>query len=96
MTRSIAKVLKEEGFIADLVESETTVEEPQILVTLKYKGKTRQPIIRNLTRVSKPGLRVYSNRKELPRVLGGHRHRHYFYLQWHHDRSRCSPSGHWR
>jgi small subunit ribosomal protein S8 len=38
---------------------------------LKYKGKTRQPIIRNLTRVSKPGLRVYSNRKELPRVLGG-------------------------
>ena len=70
MTRSIAKVLKEEGFITDY--SETTVDErPQVLISLKYKGKTRQPIIRNLTRVSKPGLRVYSNRKELPRVLGG-------------------------
>ncbi len=70
MTRSIAKVLKEEGFITDY--SETSVDEwPQLVVVLKYKGKTRQPIIRNLTRVSKPGLRVYSNRKELPRVLGG-------------------------
>ncbi len=70
MTRSIAKVLKEEGFITDY--SETTVEDrPHLVVALKYKGKTRQPIIRNLTRVSKPGLRVYSNRKELPRVLGG-------------------------
>ena len=43
----------------------------KLVITLKYKGKNRQPIIRNLTRVSKPGLRVYSNRKELPRVLGG-------------------------
>jgi small subunit ribosomal protein S8 len=70
MTRSIAKVLQDEGFIADLVES-SDARRPEILLTLKYKGKTRQPIIRNLTRVSKPGLRVYSNRKELPRVLGG-------------------------
>jgi small subunit ribosomal protein S8 len=70
MTRSIAKVLKEEGFITDY--SETTAGDwPQLVISLKYKGKTRQPIIRNLTRVSKPGLRVYSNRKELPRVLGG-------------------------
>jgi small subunit ribosomal protein S8 len=70
MTRSIAKVLQDEGFIADLTESSDTLR-PEILLTLKYKGKTRQPIIRSLTRVSKPGLRVYSNRKELPRVLGG-------------------------
>jgi small subunit ribosomal protein S8 len=70
MTRSIAKVLKEEGFITDY--SETTEDDrPLLVIALKYKGKTRQPIIRNLTRVSKPGLRVYSNRKELPRVLGG-------------------------
>jgi len=70
MTRSIAKVLKDEGFVTDY--SETTEDNrPQLVIVLKYKGKTRQPIIRNLTRVSKPGLRVYSNRKELPRVLGG-------------------------
>jgi small subunit ribosomal protein S8 len=38
---------------------------------LKYKGRNRQPIIKTLKRVSRPGLRVYSNRKEIPRVLGG-------------------------
>ena len=38
---------------------------------MKYKSKTRKPIIQNIRRVSKPGLRVYSNRRELPRVLGG-------------------------
>lgn len=70
MTRSIAKVLKEEGFIADFSEV-TETSRSELVLALKYKGKTRQPIIRNLTRVSKPGLRVYSNRKELPRVLGG-------------------------
>ena len=70
MTRSIAKVLQEEGFIGDTDEREEGVR--KILeVKLKYKGKQRQPLIRNLTRVSKPGLRVYSNRKTLPRVLGG-------------------------
>lgn len=70
MTRSIARVLKTEGFIADYIDSGDGIQR-KLVITLKYKGKNRQPIIRNLTRVSKPGLRVYSNRKELPRVLGG-------------------------
>ena len=43
----------------------------KLVIKLKYRGKTRDPIIKNLKRVSRPGLRVYSNRKELPRVLGG-------------------------
>jgi small subunit ribosomal protein S8 len=70
MTRSIAKVLQEEGFIEGYEE---TGERPKqnLTVTLKYKGKNRQPIITALKRVSKPGLRVYSNTKDLPRVLGG-------------------------
>jgi small subunit ribosomal protein S8 len=70
MTRSIAQVLKDEGFIADFTEEGEDIKR-QLVISLKYKGRNRQPIIRNLTRVSKPGLRVYSNRKELPRVLGG-------------------------
>ncbi|WP_346291819.1 30S ribosomal protein S8 [Sphaerothrix gracilis] len=70
MTRSIAHVLKEEGFIADFDEAGEGVKR-FLVVSLKYRGKTREPIIKNLTRVSKPGLRVYSNRKDLPRVLGG-------------------------
>lgn len=70
MTRSIAKVLIEEGFIAS---SEEVGEDPkkQLVLGLKYKGKNRKPIITALKRVSRPGLRVYSNRKDLPRVLGG-------------------------
>lgn len=70
MTHSIAKVLKNEGFIADFEETGEGIKRALVL-SLKYKGKNRQPIITALQRVSKPGLRVYSNRKELPRVLGG-------------------------
>ncbi|MEQ8961125.1 MAG: 30S ribosomal protein S8 [Coleofasciculus sp. C2-GNP5-27] len=70
MTRAIAQVLKEEGFIADFEEAGEGVKK-YLVISLKYKEKTRQPIIRALKRVSKPGLRVYKNRKELPRVLGG-------------------------
>lgn len=70
MTRSIAKVLKEEGFIIDFEEVGETVKR-NLVISLKYQGKQRQPIIRSLKRVSRPGLRVYSNRKDLPRVLGG-------------------------
>ncbi len=70
MTRSIAKVLKEEGFIGEFEEVGEGIKK-QLVVSLKYKGKNRQPIIRVMKRVSKPGLRVYSNCKDLPRVLGG-------------------------
>jgi small subunit ribosomal protein S8 len=70
MTRNIANILLEEGFIQNFEEVGETFN-TQLLVSLKYKGKTRQPIITALKRVSKPGLRVYANRKELPRVLGG-------------------------
>ncbi len=70
MTRNLAKVLKEEGFIIDFEEQEEGIKQ-KLVLSLKYKGKNRQPIITALKRISKPGLRVYSNRKELPRVLGG-------------------------
>jgi small subunit ribosomal protein S8 len=70
MTRSIAQVLKNEGFIAEVEETGEGIKKSLVL-SLKYKGKTRKPIITALKRVSKPGLRVYTNRKELPRVLGG-------------------------
>jgi small subunit ribosomal protein S8 len=70
MTRSIAQVLKKEGFIEDFEETGEGVKQFLVL-TLKYKDKSRQPIISMLKRASKPGLRVYSKRKDLPRVLGG-------------------------
>lgn len=70
MTRSIAQVLQNEGFINGFEESGDGVKR-HLVIALKYRGKQRQPTINTLKRVSKPGLRVYSNRRDLPRVLGG-------------------------
>lgn len=68
MSLAIALILKEEGFIEDF-ESYTENQFKYLLISLKYIGKSRQPVICELKRVSKPGLRVYSSSKELPRVL---------------------------
>ena len=70
LTRSIAKVLKQEGYVGDYEEVGEGID-TKLVLTLRYKGKNRQPIVTALKRVSKPGLRVYSNHKDLPKVLGG-------------------------
>jgi small subunit ribosomal protein S8 len=70
VTRNVATVLKSEGYITDFEEDGEGVKR-RLVITLKYRGRNRQPIINTLKRVSKPGLRVYSNRQDLPRVLGG-------------------------
>lgn len=64
---AIAQVLKEEGYIADFgVSGEVKAE---LEVTLKYfEGK---PVIESIERVSRPGLRIYKKRNELPKVMGG-------------------------
>ena len=69
MKLSLAKVLKEEGFISDY---EVVKGKPHrvIKVQLKYDDKN-EPILSGLERVSKPGLRVYIGKKEIPRVCGG-------------------------
>lgn len=66
---AIAKVLKEDGFIADfeVLKGKTN---RVMKIKLKYSGKN-QPVLARLERVSKPGLRVYVERKEIPRVAGG-------------------------
>ncbi len=69
MKLSIAKILKDEGFIMDY---EVLRGKPQrmIKVYLKYSDK-REPALVGLRRVSRPGLRIYINRAEIPRVYGG-------------------------
>jgi small subunit ribosomal protein S8 len=59
-----------EGFIAESEEEGEGINKV-LKVTLKYKGKTRIPLFNKIKRVSRPGLRVYANTKELPRVMGG-------------------------
>ena len=70
MTRNIIKVLREEGFIYEFEEIGENLRS-YLVISLKYKGKNKQPVINSLKRISKPGLRVYANYKELPKVLGG-------------------------
>lgn len=70
VTRNVTKVLLEEGYIASFEELENGIKS-SLLLSLKYKGKERKPFITQIKRVSKPGLRVYSDYKNLPRVLGG-------------------------
>nr|QOS04565.1 30S ribosomal protein S8 [Sarcopeltis skottsbergii] len=70
MTRNIIKVLREEGFVYEFEEIGDQLRN-YLLISLKYKGDKKQPVITALKRVSKPGLRVYANYKELPKVLGG-------------------------
>ena len=68
MSLAIAEILKEEGFIEDF-EKYSENNKNYLLISLKYTGKSRQPVICKIERVSKPGLRVYSSSKKLPKVL---------------------------
>lgn len=66
---AIAAVLKDEGYIVDFSESEPMPHKRILEVTLKYHhGK---PVIERIQRISRPGLRQYKGKADLPRVLGG-------------------------
>jgi len=69
MSLSIVSILKDEGFIEDF-EIYTENSRNYLLISLKYKGKQRKPVITKIERISKPGLRVYTSAKKLPKVLG--------------------------
>jgi small subunit ribosomal protein S8 len=69
MKREIARILVEEGFIESFSTAQDGVQET-LSLQLKYvEGKT--PVVSGLKRISKPGLRVYARKTEIPRVLGG-------------------------
>jgi small subunit ribosomal protein S8 len=67
--RELARILTEEGFIEGFSMSQDGVQE-MLSLQLKYvEGRT--PVVSGLKRISKPGLRVYARKTEIPRVLGG-------------------------
>ena len=70
MKLSIAQILLDEGFIKkyDLIDEGSF---KTIRITLKYGADKNEKIISGIKRISKPGLRVYAGKDELPRVLGG-------------------------
>jgi small subunit ribosomal protein S8 len=64
---AIAKVLLDEGYISDFATDDS--KKPTLTISLKYyQGK---PVIEELKRVSRPGLRIYKNKHELPKILNG-------------------------
>jgi small subunit ribosomal protein S8 len=66
--QAIAQLLKDEGYIADFAATEQDGK-PTLKVTLKYyEGK---PVIEKIKRVSRPGLRIYKGKDQLPNVMGG-------------------------
>ncbi len=69
MKKSIADILKEEGYIASYQIIEDG-KQGVIRITLKY-GRGKQKVIQGLRRVSKPGLRIYSNCEDMPKVMNG-------------------------
>ena len=70
MKLAIANILLDEGYIAkyDLVEDGAF---KTIYITLKYGADKNEKVISGLKRISKPGLRVYANTEDIPKVLGG-------------------------
>ena len=69
MKKAVAQILLDEGFITGL---ERLNEGPQgtLRITLKY-GPEKEKVITGIRRISRPGLRVYTSKTEIPRVLGG-------------------------
>ena len=65
----IARILKEEGYVIDYTVVPGEVQ-PSLNITLKY-GLKKERVITGIRRISKPGLRVYAKKDEMPRVLGG-------------------------
>lgn len=68
MSLAIIEILKNEGFIENF-ETYKDNKKQYFLLSLKYIGKARMPVICKIERVSKPGLRVYVNSKNLPVIL---------------------------
>jgi small subunit ribosomal protein S8 len=68
--KEMTKILKEKGYILDY-KFDNDDKQGLIKIALKYHPVTKMPAIRNLTRISKPGLRKYAGIEKMPRVLNG-------------------------
>lgn len=69
LNQALAEILKTEGYISDVSVDETT-RFPELVLNLRYVG--RQPAVTDVRRLSKPGRRLYSPSKTIPRSLGGY------------------------
>ncbi len=68
--KEITKILFDQGYILSYKFEDTTTQ-GSIKIALKYNKLTKEPVIKELQRISKPGLRKYAGSKEVPRILNG-------------------------
>ena len=70
LKKEITKILFDQGYILSYKFDDSTVQ-GTIKIALKYNKETKEPVIKKIQRISKPGLRKYASSTELPRVLNG-------------------------
>jgi small subunit ribosomal protein S8 len=70
LKKEITKILFDQGYILSYKFDDTTVQ-GTIKIALKYDKDTKEPVIRDIQRISKPGLRKYAGAAKLPRILNG-------------------------
>ncbi|MCF1190636.1 30S ribosomal protein S8 [Mangrovimonas sp. AS39] len=70
LKKEITKILFDQGYILSYKFEEDTVQ-GAIKIALKYNKETKEPVIKKIERISKPGLRKYASSKDLPRILNG-------------------------
>ena len=71
MKKSITEILHDKGYILNFKFEDTDNKQGKIKIALKYNTQTKEPAIKKLIRISKPGLRKYVDSKNLPRVING-------------------------
>ena len=69
--KDITKILYDQGYILSYKFEDTENNQGSIKIALKYDSISKEPVIKEIQRISKPGLRKYSNSKEFPRILNG-------------------------
>jgi small subunit ribosomal protein S8 len=70
LKKEITKILFDQGYILSYKFDDSTVQ-GTIKIALKYNKETKEPVIKKIQRISKPGLRKYSSASEMPRILNG-------------------------
>ncbi|MEZ4795803.1 MAG: 30S ribosomal protein S8 [Flavobacteriaceae bacterium] len=70
LKKEITKILFEQGYILSYKFDDSSVQ-GTIKIALKYTKETKEPVIKKIQRISKPGLRKYAGSNELPRILNG-------------------------
>ena len=69
--KDITKILFDQGYILSYKFEDTDNKQGNIKIALKYDSVSKQPVIKEIQRISKPGLRKYSNSQDFPRILNG-------------------------